>query len=98
MVELVNEVFKTWPGSWMDKSDPHAVHEARLLQLNTAKAKALLDWSPVWSFPEAVRETIAWYRVNSAGTTAGAVHSSTLKQIETYCHRATALRVIWAIA
>jgi len=97
VAELVGEVFKTWPGSWVDKSDPQAVHEARLLQLSTAKAKALLDWSPAWSFPEAVRETMTWYRVNSAGTNAGAVHSFTLQQIETYGQRAAALKLPWAV-
>lgn len=93
--ELVTEVFKTWPGTWVDKSDPLAVHEASLLQLNTAKAKALLDWSPVWSFPEAVRETMAWYRDNPAGLDAGTVHAFTRRQIDSYCQRAAARQAPW---
>lgn len=96
VAELVNEICKSWPGSWVDKSDQRAVHEARLLQLNTAKAKSLLGWTPIWSFPEAVRETIAWYRENPAGVDAGKVHGFTLRQIESYCRRAAALRVPWA--
>lgn len=95
VAELVDEVCKTWPGSWVDQSDPQAVHEARLLQLNTTKARTLLGWSPVWSFPEAVRETMAWYRASPAGADAGAVHALTLSQIESYCRRATALRAPW---
>ncbi len=98
VAELANEVFKTWPGSWVDKSDPHAVHEARLLQLNTAKAKTLLDWTPVWSFPEAVRETMAWYRDNSTGKATGAVNACTLKQIESYSRRAGERHAPWATA
>lgn len=98
VAELVDEVFKTWPGAWVDKSDPNALHEARLLQLNTAKAKTLLDWSPVWSFSEAVRETMTWYRANPAEANAGAVHDFTLMQIDTYCQRAAALRAPWATA
>ena len=95
VAELVTEICKTWPGSWVDKSEPKAVHEASLLQLDTAKAKALLDWSPVWSFPEAVRETMAWYRDNPADRDANAVHAYTLRQIETYCQRAAARQAPW---
>jgi CDP-glucose 4,6-dehydratase len=95
VAELVTEVFKTWPGFWVDKSDPKAVHEASLLQLSTAKAKSLLDWSPVWSFPEAVRETIIWYRDNSAELDANTLHAFTLRQIESFCQRAAALRAPW---
>ena len=47
---LVEEVLKTWPGSWEDRSDPHAVHEAGLLNLAIEKADQLLGWQPVWDF------------------------------------------------
>ena len=33
------KILKHWPGRWEDKSNPNAVHEARLLMLSTAKAK-----------------------------------------------------------
>ncbi|MDI1335141.1 MAG: CDP-glucose 4,6-dehydratase [Lacunisphaera sp.] len=95
VAELVTEVLQTWPGSWVDKSDPKAVHEAKLLQLDTAKAKALLDWSPVWLFSDAVRETMAWYRANPAGLDAGQVHAFTLQQIKSYGERAAAGRAPW---
>ena len=95
VAELVDEIFKTWPGSWADKSDPRAVHEARLLQLSTAKARALLDWSPMWSFAEAVRETLTWYRANPAATDAETVHAFTLKQIESYGQRAATRHAPW---
>ena len=60
--ELVKEVLKHWPGEWKDETDPEAVHEAGLLQLNTDKAYALLGWSPVWNFQQAVKATAQWYR------------------------------------
>ena len=60
--ELVAEILNSWPGNWCDQSDPHAHHEAKLLQLSTDKANALLGWSPVWRFAEAIRETVGWYR------------------------------------
>lgn len=62
VADLVEEVLKHWPGRWEDRSEPGAVHEAHFLQLAADKAHALLHWTPVWSFPEAVRETVAWYR------------------------------------
>ena len=62
MGELVAEILNSWPGNWCDQSDPHAHHEAKLLQLSTDKANALLGWSPVWRFAEAIRETVGWYR------------------------------------
>lgn len=60
--ELVVEILKSWPGTWCDQSDPHAHHEAKLLQLSTDKANALLGWSAAWRFADAVRETVRWYR------------------------------------
>ena len=63
VAELVQEILKHWPsGRWEDHSDPHAVHEAGLLQLSIDKAYTLLGWTPTWSFAEAVAETVAWYR------------------------------------
>jgi CDP-glucose 4,6-dehydratase len=65
VLELVGEILKHWPGEWEDKSNPRAVHEARLLHLLTAKARGDLGWRPVWNFAETVRETIAWYHLAS---------------------------------
>jgi CDP-glucose 4,6-dehydratase len=62
VAELVTELLKHWPGRWEDRTDPHAPHEAKLLQLATDKAHAALGWSPVWSFAEAVEHTVKWYR------------------------------------
>ncbi len=38
VAELVLEVLKHWPGTWEDKSDPRAPHEATLLNLAIDKA------------------------------------------------------------
>ena len=59
--ELVAEVLKHRPGSWVDESNPHAPHEAGLLNLATDKAFHLLGWQPVWDFEKTVRETVEWY-------------------------------------
>ena len=59
---LVLEILKHWPGRWEDQSDPNAPHEAEKLNLATDKAFHLLDWTPAWSFEEAVRHTMCWYQ------------------------------------
>lgn len=59
--DLVVEILSHWSGSWLDKSDPHAVHEAKLLNLVTDKAFHTLNWQPVWNFKETINQTVTWY-------------------------------------
>ena len=61
VLQLVEEILKTWDGRWDDKSDPHAVHEAKLLNLATDKAFHLLNWHPVWNFEQTIAKTVDWY-------------------------------------
>lgn len=92
--ELVAEVLKHWPGRWADKSDPKAVHEAKLLQLATDKAHALLGWSPVWDFATAIQQTVKWYKaVLSKPKTASAITS---RQIHQYAADAARAGLPWA--
>lgn len=88
--ELVQEVLKHWPGDWEDRSDPHAVHEAELLQLSIDKAYALLGWSPVWNFPTAIEQTVEWYRAS------GDKRALTLAQIARYESDATKSGQPWS--
>ena len=60
--ELVEEVLKHWPGRWEDRGDPHAVHEASLLNLSTDKARQVLGWVPLWGFARTLEATVEWYR------------------------------------
>jgi CDP-glucose 4,6-dehydratase len=102
VAELVQEVLKSWPGNWEDRSNPHAVHEAGLLQLSTDKAHALLGWSPVWSFANAIQRTVEWYqRENEASLKTGnlpPLRSFSCQQIESYTKDANKLAVPWALA
>jgi len=59
---LVEAVLREWPGEWNDSSDPNQPHEAKLLTLSIKKAADMLDWHPVWNFPETVTRTVSWYR------------------------------------
>jgi CDP-glucose 4,6-dehydratase len=87
VADLVQEVLKHWPGRWEDRSDPNAVHEAGLLQLVTDKAHALLQWSPIWSFADAVRETVTWYRETGREPGAAFAQALTRAQIARYTAR-----------
>lgn len=92
VIDLVGEVLKSWPGNWEDKSDPRAVHEAKLLMLSTTKAKRILRWNPVWDFEKAVSHTVGWYR--TAHEDPAKAPQATLAHIDEYERDATGLA--WA--
>jgi CDP-glucose 4,6-dehydratase len=92
--ELVGEVLKHWPGEWVDKSDPHAVHEARLLHLTTTKAKRELGWRPVWNFAETIRETIGWYY--DVARSPARAREILVQDIADYCAAAKKKNLPWA--
>jgi len=90
--ELVEELLKHWPGSWVDRHDPNAPHEAGLLNLAIDKAQRLLGWKPVWDFEQSVAATAEWYRVSGQG--AGVV-ACTDAQIQGYSDAAREASVAW---
>ena len=61
--DVVRALLAAWgDGRWEDRSDPGAVHEAKLLRLSIEKAWAALGWSPRWGFERTIAETARWYR------------------------------------
>ncbi|HEY5232676.1 MAG TPA: CDP-glucose 4,6-dehydratase [Verrucomicrobiae bacterium] len=92
--ELVEEIIKHWPGGWTDRSNPHAVHEAKLLHLETAKALRLLKWKPVWNFSETIGQTVAWYR--AAAKSPELARELLHGQISGYCADAKTKKLLWA--
>ncbi|MEI9959675.1 MAG: CDP-glucose 4,6-dehydratase [Limisphaerales bacterium] len=92
--DLVREVLKNWPGRWDNRSDPNAVHEAKLLMLSTAKAKRVLRWHPTWKFETAVARTVEWYR--EVNENAVAAENLTLRQIAEYENAAHVAKIAWA--
>ena len=86
--QLVEAIIAHWtlkagPAKWIDRSDPNALHEAKLLSLDTGKAKRLLNWSNRWDFAKTVGETVQWYREVHGEGNASEV---TLRQIEDFEH------------
>jgi CDP-glucose 4,6-dehydratase len=89
VADLVQEVLKHWPGRWEDRSDPHAVHEAKLLNLSTDKAYHFLGWRPARDFAETIEETIAWYRAKQSE------REITTCQIACYVKTARSAKILW---
>jgi CDP-glucose 4,6-dehydratase len=58
-------------------------YEARLLEVDSARAKSTLRWRPRWRLDQALDRTIAWYKAHSTGDDMQAI---TLKQIDEYLH------------
>jgi CDP-glucose 4,6-dehydratase len=91
--ELIEEVLKHWPGSWLDRHQHGAPHEAELLNLATDKADNLLGWRSVWNFEQAVAATMHWYRSTAAKNHAA---ERTREQISAYTEHARNLGMAWA--
>jgi CDP-glucose 4,6-dehydratase len=48
-------------GELKDITDKESLHEAKLLALDTAKARYELKWSPKWDIHTAIEKTVEWY-------------------------------------
>ncbi|HEY8994467.1 MAG TPA: CDP-glucose 4,6-dehydratase [Lacunisphaera sp.] len=95
VAELVQEILKSWPGAWVDRSEAKAVHEATLLGLSTDKAFHLLGWKPTWAFGQTVAATVAWYRNVEADPTGA--RAQTAEQLKAYEAAAQAQGMRWSI-
>lgn len=82
--DLVEAVLKSWSGTWENKSDQSAPHEARRLSLDISKAARILDWRPRWDFARTVRETADWYRAASECQSPADFQQLTSRQIAEY--------------
>ena len=84
MQDLVQEVLKSWSGTWENQSDPSAPHEAHRLSLDITKAARVLDWHPRWDFARTIRETVDWYRAAQSLSAPGDFQTLTRRQIGEY--------------
>ena len=72
--ELTDLFCRTWGtgAAWQDQSEPDAPHEANFLKLDCSHIKQTLGWRPTWHIAEAIRETVAFARVQQQGGDIGA--------------------------
>jgi CDP-glucose 4,6-dehydratase len=88
VAEVVQAVLGYVDGTWEDRSDPNAPHEASKLNLAIDKAFHMLGWKPTWGFEETIRLTANWYTENRNSTSATIL---TEAQIEAYERSSTAV-------
>ena len=82
--ELVSSLVLLFPGvEVVDFTAPDAPHEARLLTLDSSKAKQMLGWTGKWNFKRTVRETAEWYKRRNGRDSAVDLCRA---QIESYMH------------
>ena len=79
--ELVETALRHWPGVWQKASRLHAPKETALLDLGIEQARVKLQWTPRWSFQQAIGHTIEWYQQAWLGKS---VRQITLNQIKQY--------------
>lgn len=83
--DVVTASIARWgSGSWADRSDATAPHEAKTLSLAITKARAQLHWRPRWSFDETIRRTVDWYRAHHQGADTSTLRSLSESQIADY--------------
>ena len=80
VARVIDAVAARWGEGACWRQDPGVQpYEARLLEVDSARARALLGWTPKWRLEAGLDRTVDWYRAVQAGDDPRAV---TLRQIE----------------
>jgi len=78
---IVIAVIEKWgSGNWQDTSNNNEPHEAKLLSLDTSKARNILNWRPQWDIDNCVKKTVEWYKNYPEGD----IYQLCKNQIESY--------------
>lgn len=78
--DLVDRLAQRWGNAagW-EQEQGHQPYEARLLEVDSAKARSVLGWQPVWNVEAALDRTVDWYKAFYAGAD---MNRATLGQIQ----------------
>ncbi|MEA4925065.1 MAG: CDP-glucose 4,6-dehydratase [Syntrophomonadaceae bacterium] len=95
--QLADNIVKNWgSGEWQsDSGDQSRLHEANNLILDCSKARALLDWTPVYKVDEALDKTVEWYKAYYFDSKQD-IYDLTWNQVQAYVKRARELGLRWA--
>ena len=86
--ELVTLAGTAWGGGRWEHVPAGGGHEARLLALDSSRARAELGWSPVLAVREAVVWTARWYRTRFDGGVVAALAAEQIAEYEARAERA----------
>lgn len=81
--EVADELVGLWGdgAAWEQDVQLEHPHEAGALAIDATKARQLLGWKPRTALPEALAQTVAWYKEYAAG---GDMYTCTRSQIRDY--------------
>lgn len=91
--EVLTRLKVVWPTLDWQVTDKPQPHEAKLLSLDSTRARRRLDWQPVWSLDQGLSATAAWYQ---AQIEHGSVISQ--EQLQDYVIAAKQAGLAWSVA
>lgn len=85
VAQVVDEVARLWPQApgWRVEAEPQP-HEARLLALDSTRARTQLHWRPLWGLEQALEATVKWQQAWRSGAD---MREVTMRQIDDYQER-----------
>jgi CDP-glucose 4,6-dehydratase len=60
---ILGYMIELWPGASWILSENKNPHEAKLLNLDIAKASGRLGWTPTWGLPMTLQSTVRWHKI-----------------------------------
>lgn len=92
VAKVLSTLSQTWGKlNWHITEIPQP-HEAGLLHLDSTKARTLMNWHPVWSLEDSLKETVRWYQMFMEKKTVVSA-----QQLTDYLDSAKAKNISWAI-
>ena len=85
--EVVKHVIGCWGGGTYTIDSTNGPHESALLKLDISKARAFLNWKPLYDAYEAVERTVQWYNSFYMGKGANVLYQQALEEIRAYMTR-----------
>ena len=91
VADMLSKLKQLWPVLTWSPSDQYHPHEAKLLYLDSSKAKSRLKWQPVWDTDTALAKTVEWYRIMLEGQ-----KIISQRQLAEYTAAAQKANLVWA--
>jgi CDP-glucose 4,6-dehydratase len=95
---LVERLIELWgAGDWQDVKSGQTLHETGLLRLSWEKAANRLGWRPVYTWQEALAETVDWFKKYHGSGASEDMYDICVGQIRRYVTRARELGIVWTL-